>query len=78
MINTPWPKLKKELLAKETIVLAIQINGKLKATVSAPINANEDESIDLAMSSTKVKKSLGDKKIRKTIHVPNKIINFVV
>ena len=78
LIKTPWPTLKKDLLIKETVILAIQINGKLKATTSAQTDANEKELGDLAMSLPKIKESLKGKKIKRTIYVPNKVINFVI
>jgi len=77
LIKTPWPTLKKDLLVKETIILAIQINGKLKTTTSMPMDATEKESGDLAMSLPKVKESLKGKKIKRIIYIPNKVINFV-
>ena len=78
LIKTPWPTLKKDLLIKETVILAIQINGKLKATTSAQTDTNEKELGDLAMSLPKIKESLKGKKIKRTIYVPNKVINFVI
>ena len=78
LIKTPWPTLIKDLLIKETVILAIQINGSLKATTSAQTAATEKELGDLAMSLPKVKESLKGKKIKRTIYVPNKVINFVI
>ena len=54
LIKTPWPTLKKDLLIQETVILAIQINGKLKATTSAQTDTNEKELGDLAMSLPKI------------------------
>ena len=73
-----WPKFDKSKIIVENIIVAIQVNGKLRGKLS--IN-NLDEEKNVIQSSKKVenvKKFLKNKKIIKQIYVKNKIINFIV
>ncbi|HKM33696.1 MAG TPA: leucine--tRNA ligase [Lachnospiraceae bacterium] len=70
-----WPEYDESLIVEDTIVVAIQINGKTKATIFI----SKDEEKDTALS--KAKETLGNKltgTIIKEIYVPGRIINFVV
>ncbi|MFH1509392.1 MAG: leucine--tRNA ligase [bacterium] len=73
-----WPQYDKKVVREEEVEIVIQVNGKLKATLQVKKDTAEKEIIKLAENDDKVKKSLADKKIIKTIFVPGKILNFVV
>ena len=78
LIETPWPVAEKELLVDDTVTLAIQINGKLRATIEIAKDLPKDEVEKLAFSDPKVNTHLNDKQVKKVIYVPNKILNVVV
>ncbi len=73
-----WPLLDEQYLAKDTVTLAVQVNGKLRGTVEVAANADEPTSVETAKRDQKVAGYLEDKEIIKTIYVPKKLISFVV
>lgn len=78
LIRTPWPVAQKELLVDDEVTIAVQINGKLRATITLPMNADKDVAEQTALSNDNIVKHLTDKTVRKVIVVPNKIVNIVV
>ena len=58
--------------------IAIQINGKTKAIVEADYNADKDLVEKIVLSNQKIIKIIDNKKIKKSIFVPNKIYNIVL
>jgi leucyl-tRNA synthetase len=77
LVKTPWPKINSELLVEDSVVVAIQINGKLKTTITLPINTPKAETEKIAMNDARVITALEGKTIRKVVVVPNKIVNVV-
>ena len=73
-----WPLLDEQYLVKDTVTLAVQVNGKLRGTVEVAANADEPTSVETAKRDEKVAGYLEDKEIIKTIYVPKKLISFVV
>jgi leucyl-tRNA synthetase len=70
-----WPVFDEAKCVEDTVEIGVQVNGKVKGTVSLSKNAAQDEAIAAA------KEMLGDKlagNIVKEIYVPGKIINIVV
>jgi leucyl-tRNA synthetase len=54
------------------------VNGKLRAKFTAPINADEQQLKDLALTHEKIKPLLAGKTTKKVILVPNKLISIVI
>ncbi|NHZ84419.1 MAG: leucine--tRNA ligase [Planctomycetia bacterium] len=73
-----WPKYDKKYLKKKTIVIPIQINGKVRDTVEIDSKSPKEYILSLAKESKNTAKYLDQKEIVKEIYVPGKIINFVV
>ena len=73
-----WPQFDSSLAQEEMVNIAVQVNGKLRATISAPASAGQDDVEQLAKKEENVQKFIENKMVRKTIYVPSKIINFVV
>jgi len=73
-----WPKYDPKLLREEKFELVIQINGKVRDKISAPMDISKKEAEKLALSQEKIKIWLKDKKVEKIIFVPNKLINIVI
>ncbi len=73
-----WPEWNKEYLAQDTMTVAVQVNGKLRATLEADAASSEDAVIAAAKAHSKVAAHLEGKAIVKTIYVPKKLVNFVV
>ncbi len=72
-----WPQYNPEKIKEETFELVIQVNGKVRAIVSAPINISKEEAKELALSQERIKTFLGDKTLRKIIFIPDRLINIV-
>ena len=73
-----WPEADPALLAAETVTIAVQVMGKLRATISVPPNAAADAVIAAAEAEPNVARALAGKRVVKRVHVPNRIVNFVV
>jgi len=74
----PWPEADPDLLAAETVTIAVQVMGKLRATISLPPDSAEHVVIAAAEADPNVTRILEGKRIVKRVHVPNRIVNFVV
>ena len=73
-----WPNIDKSLLNKLSIKIAIQINGKTKEIVEMNSDLDQDQAIEISKKNEKIKKSLENKEIIRTIFVKNKIINYLI
>jgi leucyl-tRNA synthetase len=78
VIDTAWPVADKSLLVEENVTIAVQVNGKVRATVTLPRNADKQVTQDVALDNENVQKALAGKPVRKVIVVPNRIVNVVV
>ena len=74
----PWPTYDESKTADDAVEVAVQVNGKLRATVMLPVNCDKDEAIAIAKADEKVQAAIEGKTIVKEISVPNKIVNIVV
>ena len=75
-----WPVSDETVIHEESVAFVIQINGKLRdtLTVSAAQSKNQKDMESMARSSERIKNYIGGKKISKVIFVPGKLLNFVV
>ncbi|EQB63586.1 MAG: hypothetical protein RBG1_1C00001G1165 [candidate division Zixibacteria bacterium RBG-1] len=78
VFKAQWPSYDPDALKEEEITYVVQVNGRLRATLEAPVGLQDEELTRLALGSDKVKTYLKDKEIVKTIVVPNKLVNIVV
>ena len=72
-----WPKYDEEKTIENTKKIAVQINGKVRATIEVTDKETTDEIKEKALQEENVKKYLEGKEIVKEIVIPNKIVNFV-
>ncbi len=73
-----WPKYNSKLIVEKQFELIIQINGKIRDKISAEMGITQKEAENLALNQEKIKNAVADRKIRKIIFVPNKLINIVI
>ena len=73
-----WPRIEKNLLADENIIIVVQINGKKRGLISAKKDISEVDVTKEAKKIENVEKNLRNKKVIKKIFVKNKIINFII
>ena len=73
-----WPQYREEALKKETCLVVIQVNGKLRSRIEIPVSLTEKEIQDLTLKDTRVQHFIGKKEIKKIIVVQKKLVNIVV
>ena len=78
LASEPWPGFDPALVAADTVTIAVQVNGKLRGEVQAPVAAGEAEVRALAEAEERVKAHLAGKAVRKVVFVPRRLMNFVV
>ncbi len=78
IIDAPWPKPDDAALKQEAIELVVQVNGKLRGRVTAPVGADEAHVRELALADSAVQKHVAGKDVKKVIVVPGKLVNIVV
>ena len=76
--NPKWPDKIEGVDVGQEIQIIVQINGKLRSRINAKSDLNEEEILKIALEDQKTKQYLAESDILKTIHVPNKLINFVI
>ena len=74
----PWPSYDEAKTVDETIEIAVQVNGKMRAVIEIPTGCDKDTALAAAHADQRLAPMLADVQIIKEIYVPNKIINFVV
>jgi leucyl-tRNA synthetase len=77
LAETPWPIADAALLEDSTVTVAVQINGKLRATIILPKDADKAAVEAAALAEPNVQKTLAGAAPKKIIIVPNKIVNLV-
>ena len=72
-----FPQADPAALVRDSIALAVQVNGKLRATIEVPSGAGKEQIEAQALAEPNVVKFLGGLSVKKVIIVPNKIVNIV-
>jgi leucyl-tRNA synthetase len=75
--DQPWPVVDPQALVRDSLTLAVQINGKLRGTIEVPASASKEEAEALARANPNVAAFLEGQTVRKVIVVPGKIVNIV-
>ena len=73
-----WPEYDPAKTVDETVEVAVQVNGKVRAVVSLPTDAAPEVALTTAKADPRVQPYLDGKTVVREITVPNKLINFVV
>ena len=73
-----WPVADESKTVASTVELAVQVNGKLKGTISMPTDSEEKAVVDAALAVEKVRKATEGMQIIKTILVKNRLVNLIV
>lgn len=73
-----WPTFDAKLAEDAVVKIAVQINGKVRATIEVAKDIDEAAVIRHAMEQSNVTKFTQDKQIKKTIYVPGRIVNIIV
>lgn len=73
----PWPKVDATKLVKETVKLAVSVNGKMRDVMELPRDITQEEAVALAKANPKIAPWIEGKAIKKIIFVPGRILNIV-
>ena len=73
-----WPKISKKDLIEEDINFVVQINGKKRAILKIKRDVVEKEILEIIKTNLEIEKFLKDQTIKKSIFVPNRLINIIL
>jgi len=76
--DADWPEYDEALATEDTVEIAVQVNGKLRATVRMPRDSEEGAVREAAVGLERVQAHIQGKQITKVIQVPNRILNLIV
>lgn len=76
--HSNWPTYDEEKTKDETVVVVVQVNGKIRDRLEVDVNISREELEKLARESEKVKNFIEENTIKKVIVIPNKIVNIVI
>jgi len=74
----PWPTFDESLIKESSVIVPVQINGKMRAKVEMPADLDFAQTEDLAKADEKIAEQLAGKTIVKAVVVPGRMVNFVV
>ena len=72
-----WPEFDATLLVERTLEVPVQVDGKVRDTVTVPAGAAQDDVVELARASDNVRRHLSERTIVKVIWVPDRLLNLV-
>ncbi len=78
LADEAWPAADPALVVEDTVTVAVQVNGKLRATIELPRDTGRTEAETAALAQPTVRRAMEGKTPRKIILVPNRIVNVVV
>ena len=73
-----WPVYDESKTVDDAIEMPVQVNGKVKAVITIPVNASKDDVLAIVKADSRVVAAIDGKTVVKEIVVPGKIINIVV
>lgn len=76
--NQKWVEFDENKCKDDSVEVAVQVNGKIKAKVILPTDCGKDDAIATALKEDKVSEAIANMQVVKEIYVPNKLINLVV
>ncbi|MBE8716402.1 leucine--tRNA ligase [Cellvibrio polysaccharolyticus] len=76
-LDAPWPKVDDNALVRSSIEVVVQVNGKVRSKLDAPVDAPKETLEAMALAQDNVQKFLDGITVRKVIVIPNKLVNIV-
>jgi len=77
LFGVSWPEYDPHWCEEQEVTVAVQVNGRLRATITVPKDSDSDEAQARALTEANVRRFLENATIRKVIYVPNKILNII-
>jgi leucyl-tRNA synthetase len=75
--EAPWPKHDPSLIVSNTVIIPVQVNGKLRAELRLPKGTSKEDAEDFALKLEPVRKALDGKVPKKIVYVMDRIVNIV-
>ena len=72
-----WPNYDESFLVEDEIEIVLQVNGKVRDRIRAPLDATNEQLEAAARANEKVRNAIGSQTIRKVVVVPKKLVNIV-
>ena len=76
-MDAAWPKSEEAALAQESIIIVLQVNGKLRDRIEVPEDITKEDLEHLALANSAVKRFTEGKNLRKVVVVPKRLVNIV-
>jgi leucyl-tRNA synthetase len=73
-----WPEHDDKYLVEDEVTIVLSVNGKMRSELKVAKDSTEEDVLKLASDDSKIKSYLDGQTIKKTIFVPNKLVNFVI
>ena len=73
-----WPAFDPAKTAEQLARVAVQVNGRVRGTVSVPAGAAEEAVVAAAQAESNVARHLEGREVRRVVHIPDRLLNFVV
>ena len=78
LFELDWPQAEQKYLTENSVTLAVQVNGKKRATIELPSDHDHDSAKSAALADVRVQRAITGMAVRKVIVVKGKIVNVVV
>ena len=78
LLRAPWPKYDPALAKEDEVEIAVQVNGKIKARITVPADADDEAIKAVALADEKVNAAIAGKEIVKVLVVKGRLVNIVV
>ena len=78
LMYAAWPEYDEAALVKDTVEVALQINGKVRGRMNVPADLTREAARDYFLATDEVKKLISGKSIKKLVFVPGRLVNIVV
>jgi leucyl-tRNA synthetase len=76
--DAAWPQYDEAKTVDDVIEMAVQINGKVRGTITIPVDADMESAKGIALAQENILSHVSGKTIVKEIYIPGKIFNIVV
>jgi leucyl-tRNA synthetase len=74
----PWPSFDPALVKDDVVEIGVQVNGKVRGTITVAVAASQDDAVAAARAEPNVAAHVAGKTVKKVVYVPGKIVNFIV
>jgi leucyl-tRNA synthetase len=74
----PWPIYSLEALEEESLLIVVQVNGKVRGKITVPADVTQERIQSQALADSRVAGFLDGKRVRRVVYVPRRLLNIVV